>query len=147
MRTMTGSAAAAALLLASAQPCFAADDLRGIDSRPEHRSSAFAGARFRVPFGGPAERQKPTARLQLGVDHIHRDTRSAAPARTYSTSGLELGVTRHGAPSLSVAGTPARQLERRLGISTGGAIAIGVGVTLVALLAVVAASEPPEWPD
>ena len=144
MTKPTISLAAAALLLAGAQPAFAADDFRGIDARPEHRSSAFAGARFGIAFGGPRERQRPTARLQLGVDHIYRDSRSAAPTVAFRTSALELDLSRRGSPALTVAGAGARDVERRLGISTGGAIAIGVGATLVVLLAVVAASDPPD---
>jgi hypothetical protein len=139
----TTLAAIAALLAGSAQPCFAADAFRSFGN-VEHRSSAFAGARFRVPLGGGGERRSPTARLHLGVDHVYSDRHSAAPAVTYRTSTLELGVSRRGAPALFVGGAPAREIERRLGISTGGAIAIGAGLMLVILVAAAAAAGPPD---
>ena len=143
MTALVRTVAGAAALLGAAQPCLAAEDFRDL-SMLEHRSSAFAGARFRVPLGGGRDREAPSARLQLGVDHVYRDRRTGASAVTHRTSGIELGVSRRGAPALFVGGAPARDLERRLGVSTGGAIAIGVGVTLVALLALVAASDPPD---
>jgi hypothetical protein len=132
---------AAAVL--AAQPALAADDFRHLEARPEHRSAAFAGARLRVPLGGDERsREAPSARFQLGVDHVYEDRRSAAPARAYRTSGLELGFAR--GPNLFVAGAPAHTARQRLGISTGGAIAIGAAVTLVALVAVAAAAGPPD---
>lgn len=147
MKVTTNVLAAAAALALTTQPALAADDFRNIETRADHRSAAFAGARFRVPFGtGAAERrERASARLQFGVDHVYEDRRAAAPATAYRTAGVELGFSRRrSAPTLFVGGAPAREIEQRLGISTGGAIAIGVGVTLVVLLAAVAASDPPE---
>jgi hypothetical protein len=146
MKIVNAFAGIAALALV-AQPALAADDFRNIETRAEHRSAAFAGARIRVPIGSgeAAERRRPSARLQLGVDHVYEDRRSASPAVAYRTSGIELGFSRsRAAPSLFVGGAPARDVQRRLGVSTGGAIAIGVGVTLIALLAAVAVTDPPE---
>jgi hypothetical protein len=146
MKTRQALAALAAAALTT-QPALAADDFRNLETRAEHRSAAFAGARVRLPFGGGGgeRRERASARLQLGVDHIYEDRRSAAPATVYRTAGVELGFSgRRSAPTLFVGGAPARDIERRLGISTAGGIAIGAGVALVVLVAAAAASGPPD---
>jgi hypothetical protein len=49
---------------------------------------------------------------------------------------------------LFIGGVPARAFERRLRVSTGGAIAIGVGVVALLLVAAVVASPAPDiFPD
>lgn len=142
-RTISLCAVAAATMLA-AQPCLAADDIREL-GMVEHRSAMFAGANVRLGFGGP-QRQAPAARLQVGMTHIYQDRRSASPATVYRLSGFELGASRRGAPSLSIGRADVREFERRLGLSTGGAIAIGAGA-VVAVLAIAFAAGGETVPD
>ena len=137
MNIISSRAAAVAALVFAAQPALAADDFRDLGTRPEHRSAAFAGASFRIPFGGErGSAGRPVASFQIGVDHVYEDRASPLPARTYRTSALELGLSRRSGARLLVGGAPVRDVERRLGIGTGGAIAIGAGIAIVAVVAV-----------
>jgi hypothetical protein len=138
--------AASAMLILTGRPALAAEDFRYINAQPERRTAAFAGALIRMPLGhlGSEARALPTARLHLGAEHVYRDRRSATAAIRYRTAGLELGLLDNAAPKLFVAGAPIRKAKGRLGISTGGAIAIGAGVMLLAILAAAAASAPPD---
>ena len=144
MKTMH-TLAAFATLAAAAQPALAADDFRYIEARPEHRTAAFAGARLRIPLGAETRRARPSARLHLGMEHVYEDRRIAAPAQAFRTSALELGFSRRSGPTFFIGGAPVGEVERRVGISTGGAIAIGVGATVLAALLLVAVSDPPEF--
>ena len=133
MRRMISLAATAGTLLVALEPCIAAEDIRDL-GMPEHRAAMFAGAQLRLGMGG-AQRERPTARLQLGVTHSYQDRRSASPATVYRASAFELGASRRGAPAFSIAGADSREFQRRLGMSTGGAIAIGA-LAVVGLVAV-----------
>lgn len=137
------SAAFAAAALVS-QPVSAAEDPRPHATAVEQRTGAFAGARLRIPIGARQARERPSAVLQLGFEHIRRDRGAASSMTARRGSALELGFSEKAKPAFLVGGTPVRTMERRLGVSTGGAIAIGVGVTLLVLVALVAASDPPE---
>lgn len=96
------------------------------------RGGAFAGARLRVTLGG---RDAGEARAGLTLAPLSESrAENGAPALRFA-DGVELGV-RSGEPlSLSIAGAPASRLVespagptgRRLGVSTIGWIAIGVG--------------------
>ena len=124
MRKSISLAAAAGTLLLAAQPCVAADDIRDV-GMPMHQTAMFAGGNLRLAFDG-RHRARPTARLQLGVTHSYHDLHSASPPIVYRSAAFELGASRRGAPALAIGGTDVRQFEQRLGIGTGGAIAIGV---------------------
>ena len=137
------SAAFAAAALVS-QPVAAAEDPRSHATAVEQRTGAFAGARLRIPLGAQRARERPSAALQLGFEHIRRDRGAGSSMTARRGSALELGFSGKEKPAFLVAGTPARTMERRLGVSTGGAIAIGAGVTLLVLVALVATSSPPE---
>lgn len=82
---------AATMALICAQPCLAADDMRGIGAG-ERRSGAFAGMAVRLPIG-TRHREAPTARLQLTTFHDYRDA-SGATVRSYRPRGVELGFER-----------------------------------------------------
>jgi hypothetical protein len=142
MRATTCLAALAAAAM-TAQPVLAADDLRALGTNLEQRTTTFARAHLRVPLGSSgAARERPSARLQLGVARLFQDRQSAVPTPGRYASALEIGLTRRTAqPTLFIGGMPARALERRLGVGTGTGLAIGAGVVLVALVAVAATSQ------
>ncbi|HEY0114043.1 MAG TPA: hypothetical protein VGB59_12970 [Allosphingosinicella sp.] len=140
--------AAAALMLA-AQPCLAAElvSVQAPGAAPTmSRTAAFAGGTIRLPLGrggaGGAKAMKPQARLQIGF--AHNRTGGSFGVREMSVSGLSLGEGRKGKAALFLGGTGLRDFRKKVGMSTGGAIAVGVGVTLVALLALAAASGTPD---
>jgi hypothetical protein len=137
MKRIASIAAAAVLLAASAQPCLAAEDLREL-SAPHHRTGTFVGATVRLAAGADSA-PKPQARLQMGFSRHHSDARSAAPGTSARVATFELGASAKGKPALFMGGRDVRGLKDRLGMSTGGAIAIGAGV-VVGLLALAMAS-------
>ena len=143
MTRFSVSAALAAAALVS-HPVSAAEDPRSHAAAVDQRTGASAGARLRVPIGARKTRERPSAALQLGFEHIRRDGGAASSMTARRGSALELGFSGKEKPAFLVAGTPVRTMERRLGVSTAGAIAIGAGVTLLVLVALVATSDPPE---
>ena len=133
----------ACLLACAPTSAFSAEDLRE-PARPELRTAAFVGGTLRLGFG-TRRPEKPQAALAMGFAHRTTDRGAAAfSARDFRVSGLQLGAGRPGKPSLRIGGSEVGELGDRLGVSTGGAIAIGAGVTLLALVAIVAASNPME---
>ena len=143
MTRFTAAAAFAAAALLS-QPVSAADDPRAHVAASEQRAGAFAGARLRIPLGARQTRERPSAALQLGFEHIRRNSGAGSSMTARRGSALELRFFEQAKPTFLAGGTPVRTVERRLGVSTGGAIAIGAGVTLLVLIAVAAASGPPD---
>ena len=133
-------ATAAALLGVSAQPCLAAEDIRPL-SNPQHRTAAFAGATLRFGLDRTPRPTKPQARLQAGFTHDYSDMRSAAPSRAVRVTSFEFGASAKGKPTLFMGGRDVRGFDRKLGVSTGGAIAIGA-VVLVGALALLLATTP-----
>ena len=125
-----------AVQIAAAGPAIAADlqPERGMGSA---RLGAFAGARLSVPLGGGSE--TPRAGLTLTSS-----LRSAEGSRLRFARGLELGFAGSDEPHLSLSGRPVAQLVqgrtgpdgRKLGVSTLGWVAIGVGVMAVAVFTV-----------
>lgn len=106
------------------------------------RQGAFAGARFRVPLGG-AEAGRVRAGLALAPTAEVR--RPDGSGRTRFGAGLELGVSGSERAALSFGGRPVGQRmltpsgqapdKDRAGVSTLGYVAIGVGVVVVVLAA------------
>jgi hypothetical protein len=102
------------------------------------RTGAFAGARFRVPFGG-AESGK--ARATLAVAPSFHGQKSDGSLRTRYGAGMELSLTGWQNAQLSLAGTPVSQLAagrkgpdgEKLGVSTTGWLAIGIGGIVLAI--------------
>ena len=134
MTRAAGRVALGSVLLLAAQPCFAADDMRGI-ADPRRETAAFAGASFRLELGR-GNRPRPTARLQLGVTHTYRDSGSPTPAQVLRVSGLELGASGSGRPRVYLGGQDVREIEQRLGAnaSTGTVLLIVGGVLVVVVV-------------
>jgi hypothetical protein len=137
MKLVVAAAVCAAQLL-SAAPAGAADLTAG-DAAASRQMGAFAGARLRMPLGGG--KGKPQAGLALTSR-----LRSGATNELRFAKGVELGFSGNQAPMrLTLAGRPVSQLAqgrtgpegRKLGVSTLGYIAIGVGVLAVAFFTVV----------
>ena len=138
MNRIAAVAAAAALLATTtASPALAAEDIRE-PSSPQQRTAAFAGGTVRIALSGERKARKPEARLQLGFTHSYADLRSAAPTRTLRVATFELGASDKGKPALYMGGHDVRGLDNRLGLSTGGVVAIGAGVLLGVLALVLA---------
>ncbi len=128
-------AAAGALLMLGAQPCLAADDMRGFGNM-ERRSGAFAGASVRMPLGS-REAAKPSARLQLGMRHVQQDSAGRLPVRAQQIGLLELGGATGGKPALFVGGQDVAEVEKRRGlVGTTGTLLLLAGVALGAYAAV-----------
>lgn len=127
-------AIAAALLMAGAQPCLAADliDERDVAGRP----AAFAGASIRLDLSKPKAR--PDARLQLGIMRT-QGTMAAPPARL---RGFELGRSRDGKAAFYVGGMETREARQKLGMggSPGTYVLVGVGVLALVVLVAVASA-------
>ena len=134
-RLLIAGLVAAAQILPAAQPAMAAELHRDGAAMP-NQVSAFAGARLRVPIGGG--REKPQAGLALTST-----LRGGATGELRFAKGAEFGFSGDEKVRLSLAGRPVSQLAsggkagdgRKLGVSTLGYVAIGVGVVAVVTLA------------
>jgi len=132
MKKLTIGALVAGQLLGPVQPAAAAD----LVERDTPQIGAFAGARLRIPLGGAREERRLRAGLTLAP------TMRVGAGRLRFGEGLEFGVAGREPVRLSLAGTPVNRLAgggrgpdgQRLGVSTLGWIAIGVGATVVVLV-------------
>ena len=129
-----------AQVLASATPAMA----QNFNTSRETEAGAFGGVRLRIPFGGSAQREP--VRAGLAFAPTVRTEYSDGRSRTRIGEGLEFGFAGRGPTQFSLAGTPVNRLVQgrtgpdgqRLGVSTVGWIAIGVGTLLVVALAATA---------
>ncbi len=123
----------ASLLAAPAEAASWQD--QAIDSRP----GAFLGARLKLPLGHQAE-AKPRAELAFAPTQSRIS--SGGLVRTRIGEGLAFGITPKAKPTLTLAGMRAdtalgltrrsrSNAEQKLGVSTGGWVAIGVGAAVV----------------
>jgi len=133
MRKLMIGALLAGQLVTAAQPVLAAEL---IEARSQ-QAGAFAGLRLRVPLDGDAAQRRIRAGLAVAPT-LH--ARSAGgETQLHVGEGVELGLVGRGPVRLSIAGTPVSRLARggsgpngeRLGVSTLGWVAIGVGAFLV----------------
>jgi hypothetical protein len=123
--------------LAGAQPAIAAE----LTGAQEQRMGAFGGLRVRIPLDGDVRQRQVRAGIAFAPT-LQTQTLQGE-SRTRLAEGIELGFRPDGPATLSIAGTPVSQLAqgprgpdgRRLGVSTAGWVAIGVG-TVVAVLGV-----------
>ena len=101
--------------------------------RAEVRTSVFAGATYRV--GLDQVSSKPVGRASLKIGGMTR-----VPGSTYAkfANGFEITGGRTGRPALHLGGMEIGDIERKANLSSGAAIAVGVGVLLVAGLLVLA---------
>lgn len=136
MKKLTIGALLAAQVPGAVQPAAAAD----LVERDRPQIGAFAGARLRIPLGGAREERRLRAGLTLAPTMRVRHADGASRLRF--GEGIEFGVAGREPVRLSLAGTPVDRLAgdgrgpdgRRLGVSTLGWIAIGVGATVVILV-------------
>jgi hypothetical protein len=135
MKSLTAAALAAAALSLVVQPLAAAELPR--DAGTPIERGTFAGARFRIPIG----RSEEKAHVGLALTATQR-----APGRAelHFARGLELGYAGDDTLRLSLHGqTVSRLVEgraapkgRRMGVSTVGWVAIGVGVVVLSVAGV-----------
>jgi hypothetical protein len=139
MRKLTIAALAAAQIAAGAQPAMAAD-LGDEQGAVAARQGAFAGARVRIPLDGSGARE---ARAGLTIAPILQGRMADGSVRTRFGEGMELRFSGDSAPRLALGGRPLAELTegrsgpdgRKLGVSTVGWIAIGVGVAALVVVA------------
>jgi hypothetical protein len=117
-------------LTALALPAAALAEPVNIHSASLARQEGVVGIGLTLPFGGQRKPEPPRVELRIARDVIGWD------GSRQSASGVYQAETRLGfqlAPGnlLTLNGRPIEK-DRRLGLSTGGAIAIGVGVAVVA---------------
>lgn len=131
MKTYLLAGLFAAQAMVAAQPAAAAN----LDEPTTVQSGTFAGARIRLSLGGQQHDRK--LRAGLTIAPTLRSQTISGQTQTRLGEGLELGFTGKRPLTLSLAGRPISGLlpgggksedEQRLGISTGGYVAIGVGV-------------------
>lgn len=109
----------------------------------ETETGTFGGVRLRIPFGGAA---REPVRAGITFAPTTRTDHQDGRVRTRIGEGLEFGMVGREPMQFSLAGTPVNRLVQggsgpdgqRLGVSTIGWIAIGVGVSLVILVAATA---------
>ena len=103
------------------------------DQGSEVRPGAFIGAQFKMSFGGQARSQP---RAQLALAPTRSSFSNSGQATTRIGEGLALDFTSKAKPTLTLAGmradTALGDRERKLGISSTGWVAIGLGVVAVA---------------
>ena len=108
------------------------------------QTGTFAGARMRISLGGRQHDRK--LRAGLTIAPMVRSQTISGEARTRVGEGLELGFAGERSLAFSLGGRPVGRLlsggrksedDKRLGISTGGYVAIGAGVIVLAAGAVV----------
>jgi hypothetical protein len=109
----------------------------------ETETGAFGGVRLRIAFGGPA---REPVRAGLVFAPTARTDYQDGRVRTRIGEGLEFGMVGREPLQFSLSGTPVTRLVqgrtgpngRRLGVSTLGWIAIGVGVAAVIVVSAAA---------
>ena len=139
MKKLTIAALLAAQVATGAQPAMAASlgDERGA---VEARQGAFAGARLRIPLDGTKARK---AQAGLTVAPVLQGRGADGRTLTRFGEGMELRLVGPQKPELALGGRSIAQLTegrtgpdgRKLGVSTLGWIAIGVGVAAVIVIA------------
>lgn len=135
MKKLLVAALVAGQIVGTAAPAFA----QSYSAVRETETGAFGGIRVRIPFGGNA---REPARAGLAFAPTARTDYQNGRVRTQIGEGLEFGMVGREPMQFSLAGTPVNRLVqgstgpdgRRLGVSTLGWIAIGVGATLVILI-------------
>lgn len=137
MKSLAIAALVVTPLAVAAQPATAAElsDAQAVSSQ---RQGAFAGARLRVPLGGGEKAGK--ARAALTMAPVLQGRRADGAMRTRFGEGMELRLAGDsGKAELAFGGRSLAQLKegrtgpdgRRLGVSTLGWVAIGVGTALI----------------
>jgi hypothetical protein len=137
VRKMIAGALITAMAVSAAQPVMAAELAVVQDQRP----GAFGGLRLRLPLDGPRRQQRLRAGLTVAPT-MHFQSGDGA-SRLRIAEGLEFGFTGREPARLSLGGVPVNRLAQgpagpdgqRMGVSTIGWIAIGVGAAIVIVVA------------
>ena len=132
-------AALAAGQIATAQPARAAG-LGDESGATASRQGAFAGARVRIPLDGSKARK---AKAGLTIAPMLQGRGADGSIRTRFGEGMELRLSGDSKPQFAFAGRSLAQLRegrtgpdgRKMGVSTLGWIAIGVGVAAIIVVA------------
>lgn len=132
MKNLIIAALIAAQLVTGAQPALAAE-LTGARTQTP---GAFAGLRLRVPLDGQGQQRQ--VRAGLAVAPTMHSRSAAGESRSRIGEGVELGLVGREPVRLSLGGTPVNRLAQssagpngqRLGVSTAGWIAIGLGTAV-----------------
>jgi hypothetical protein len=127
----------AAMALSTAQPVMAAELAFVQDQRP----GAFGGLRLRLPLDGPRRQRRLRAGVTIAPTMHFRNADGASRQRF--GEGLELGLAGGEPVRLSLGGVPVSRLAQgpagpdgaRMGVSTLGWVAIGVGAAIVIVVA------------
>jgi hypothetical protein len=127
----------AALLAAQVAGAAQAAELVDTAAPAAQRQGAFAGARFRIPLDGAGARN---ARAGLTLAPMVQGRRADGSIGTRFAEGMELRLSGEAGPRLALGGRSLSDIRtgpdgRKVGISTLGWVAIGVGVALVAVVA------------
>jgi hypothetical protein len=133
MRKVLAAFVIASLLAAPVTAAASSNDAANV------RPGAFVGARLKVPLGHTDERP----RAELAFAPTQSRISSSGQVRTEIGEGLTFGVSAKSKPTLTIAGTRAdvafglrqgskSEVDPKLGISTVGWVAIGVGVVALA---------------
>ena len=104
------------------------------------RNGTFVGARLSLSFSG---RKAPQPKASLAIAPTRMQLTSRGPKPTQVSEGIALSFGPHEKSRLTIAGAPAASIlgmqsqsgkdsDKKLGISTGGWIGIGLGVVAVA---------------
>jgi hypothetical protein len=139
MKKMLMTMLAAGQILGTAAPAFA----QSYSPARETETGTFGGVRLRIPFGGPA---REPVRAGFAFAPTTRTDYQDGRTRTRIGEGLEFGINGRGPVQFSLAGTPVNRLAqgrtgpdgRRMGVSTIGWIAIGVGVSAIIIVSAAA---------
>ena len=139
MKKLTIAALIAAQIAVTAQPAMAAS-LGDENGAVAARQGAFAGARLRIPLDGTRARK---AQAGLAVAPVLQGRGADGRTLTRFGEGMELRLVGAQKPELALGGRSLAQLTegrtgpdgRKMGVSTLGWIAIGVGVAVVVVLA------------
>lgn len=121
-----------ALSIVATQP--AAATAADFEEMTTVRSGTFTGARIRILLGGPQHEQ--TIRAGLTIAPTWRSQTIMGETRTRFGEGLELGFGGKHPLTVSLGGRKTED-DKRLGTSTGGKVAIGLGVVALVAGAVV----------
>ena len=101
------------------------------------QTSLFGGATYRVSLDRRTSEPRERASLKIaGMSHV------PGSLNIRFGDGLELTGGKTGRPALHMAGQDIGQLDRKANLSTGAAIAIGVGVVLLVGVVVIATTKP-----
>ena len=126
-------------VLGAAAPAFA----QAYSPVRDTETGTFSGLRVRIPFGGGA---REPVRAGLAFAPTTRTDHQDGRVRTRIGEGLEFGMVGRQPLQVSLAGTPVNRLVqggtgpdgRKLGVSTLGWVAIGVGAAVLIVVSAAA---------